>query len=346
MRIIALDAETFWSSKDYTLSKMGPVEYIRDGRFRAQLLGVDDGELAVYQGEDIAKSLSLIDWVNDMVVGHNAGAFDWLILSERYGIHPRWGLDTIFAMRWCGLSRVSPETHKALTALLGNGVKQDGTVVSDTKQWPDDFTPEEQKFFVRYCSDDTSQCRKNFVAMLPYLTDDCLRFMALTTRMATEPVFVLDTIMLEEYLKQLDAEAEEARQKIMSFFHFNTVADMLKAMRSKPKFAEMLRQLGVEPPMKLSEKKSATAGEPVYDYAFAKTDIEFLDLLEHEDPRVRLLVEIRLEMNSSILRSRCETLLKFARMNKPLPIMLSCFKAHTGRYSAGVSESKGDGINP
>jgi hypothetical protein len=34
-RIIAVDFETRWDSKDYTLSKMTTEEYIRDVRFKA-----------------------------------------------------------------------------------------------------------------------------------------------------------------------------------------------------------------------------------------------------------------------------------------------------------------------
>lgn len=342
MDVITLDFETYWSSKDYTLSKMGPIEYVRDARFVPQMIGVahNNDPVMVYSApESIQTALDKIDCDNDVIIGHNLSGFDALILSEYYGRRPKHIWDTICMMRWCGISSISRERLSALDEVLGIGEKKAGTVVSDKKNWPDDFTEEEQKFFMQYCADDVDQCRAAAKIMLPYMTDDALRFMSLTARMATEPIFELDEVMLEEYAKQLDAEAEQARLGIMELFHFDSVQSFLKAIRSKETFAFMLRKLGVEPPMKWSEQKKAQ------DYAFSKQDIDFLDLREHDDPRVCLLVETRLEFNSSVLRSRCETLLKFARQRKPLPILLSAFKAHTSRYTASANgEHSSDGI--
>ena len=55
MRIITLDYETYWNSKDkYTLTKMGPIEYIRDPRFMVQCVGVriDHGETVVCEARN------------------------------------------------------------------------------------------------------------------------------------------------------------------------------------------------------------------------------------------------------------------------------------------------------
>lgn len=375
MQVVVYDFETFWSSKDYTLSKTGPIEYIRDQRFTPQLVGISiNGQPAqVYQGRLTDTILAnQCDINNDIFIAHNGGGFDHLILSEHFGIKPRHMWDTIWMMRWTGLSSISGETHKALCELLGTGEKKAGTVVSDGKQWPGQFSQAEQQFFIEYCADDVNQCAANAKKMLPYMTDDALQFMSITARMGTEPAFELDEQLLDEFIKQLDAEADEARQKIMEVFHFDSLPMFFKAIRSAPKFADMLRELGVEPPVKYSAAKTATARKRLVDaqaalapghsdeaailqkslseldrtgvstYAFSKTDIDFLALREHDDPRVRLLVETRLEMNSSILRSRAETLLKFAKQKKPIPIMLSAFKARTGRYSAGSSEHSTD----
>lgn len=374
LKICVIDFETFWRSKDYSLSKMGPLEYVRSNLFASQLVGISvNGQPAkVYDRPTREQLQSLIDFDNDIIVGHNSAGFDALILSERYNIHPKHIWDTIYVMRWTGLSSVSGESHKALTALLGTGEKKDGTVVSDGKQWPNGFTSDEREFFAKYCADDVNQCMANMRIMLPYLTDDALQFMSITARMATEPAFVLDEQLLDEFIKQLDQEAEDARQKIMEVFHFENLPEFFSAIRSAEKFAGMLRQLGVEPPTKISVAKTASARQRILDeiarlshgqtdelavckeslsrldaegvstYAFSKTDIDFLALREHDDPRVRLLVETRLEMNSSILRSRAETFLKFAKQHKPVPIMLSAFKARTGRYSAGSGEGSTD----
>lgn len=366
--LVVIDFETYWDSKTYTLSKMGPIEYVRNENFAPQLcaFAMSNGsccvDCSVVEHERLRTTFENLDTHDVAWCGHNMHGFDSLILSEFFDFHPRQIWDTIAMMRWTGLSRVCRESHAALTEFLGNGHKAAGTVVSDHKQWPDDFTPEERMFFIQYCKDDAGQCYQNAQAMLPYMTPDALRFMSITARMATEPSFVLDEDLLLEYLSDLDAAADKARQELMAMFSFASNADMLAALRSADKFADMLRSLGVEPPLKESAAKTKTKREklqlaadagipgaaeelenmqPVMTYAFSKTDVDFVLMQDHPDQRVALLVRTRLQLNSSIDRSRAETLLKFARMHKPLPIMLGAWLAHTGRYSAGASADAG-----
>lgn len=366
--LVVIDFETYWDSKTYTLSKMGPIEYVRNEKFTPQLCAftLSNGsccvDCSVVEHERLRTTFENLDTHDVAWCGHNMHGFDSLILSEFFDFHPQKIYDTIAMMRWTGLSRVCRESHAALTEFLGNGNKAAGTVVSDHKQWPDDFTPEERAFFIQYCKDDAGQCYQNAQAMLPYMTPDALRFMSITARMATEPSFVLDEDLLLEYLSDLDAAADKARQELMAMFSFQTNADMLAALRSADKFADMLRSLGVEPPLKESAAKTKTKREklqlaadagrpgaaeelenmqPVMTYAFSKTDVDFVLMQDHPDPRVALLVRTRLQLNSSIDRSRAETLLKFARMHKTLPIMLGAWLAHTGRYSAGASADAG-----
>lgn len=366
--LVVIDFETYWDSKTYTLSKMGPIEYVRNENFVPQLCAftLSNGsccvDCSVVEHERLKTTFENLDTHDVAWCGHNMHGFDSIILSEFFDFHPRQIWDTIAMMRWTGLSRVCRESHAALTEFLGNGHKAAGTVVSDHKQWPDDFTPEERMFFIQYCKDDAGQCYQNAQAMLPYMTPDALRFMSITARMATEPSFVLDEDLLLEYLSDLDAAADKARQELMAMFSFASNADMLAALRSADKFADMLRSLGVEPPLKESAAKTKTKREklrlaadagipgaaeelenmqPVMTYAFSKTDVDFVLMQDHPDQRVALLVRTRLQLNSSIDRSRAETLLKFARMHKPLPIMLGAWLAHTGRYSAGASADAG-----
>lgn len=366
--LVVIDFETYWDSKTYTLSKMGPIEYVRNEKFTPQLCAftLSNGsccvDCSVVEHERLRTTFENLDTHDVAWCGHNMHGFDSLILSEFFDFHPQKIYDTIAMMRWIGLSRVCRESHAALTEFLGNGNKAAGTVVSDHKQWPDDFTLEERAFFIQYCKDDAGQCYQNAQDMLPYMTPDALRFMSITARMATEPSFVLDEDLLLEYLSDLDNAADKARQELMSMFSFKTNADMLAALRSADKFADMLRSLGIEPPLKESAAKTKTKREklqlaanagvpgaaeelenmqPVMTYAFSKTDVDFVLMQDHPDPRVALLVRTRLQLNSSIDRSRAETLLKFARMHKPLPIMLGAWLAHTGRYSAGASADAG-----
>ena len=372
-----IDFETYWSNV-YTLSKMGPIEYIRDPRFVPQLLAA----MRIVNQYELPKGL-VTDNIENMraflkradksaedpitLVGHNIAGFDALVLSEYFNVRPAFLIDTITMMNWIGYSRIIPRSHAALTELLGNGTKKAGTVVSCGKQWPQDFTPEEQQFFVQYCHDDAFQCAENLLQMMPHMSSDALLFGHITARMATEPVFELDEKLLEEYIAEIDAKVAQARKDLLSIFHFPTEEAFLQAIRSSAKFAVMLASLGVEPPMKESEAKTKTKKAqlemlmeqatteaeratlhqrmetelPVMTYAFSKTDLPFLALREHPDMRVQMLVNARLDHNTSIDRSRAERLLFFARQHKPIPIMLSAFNAHTGRYTAGAAEEGG-----
>lgn len=94
---------------------------------------------------------------------------------------------------------------------------------------------------------------------------------------------------------------------------------------SAEKCAGLLRALGVEPPTKISP----TTGKETY--AFAKTDEAFKELLEHEDPRVRVVAECRLQTKSTLEETRTERFINIADRG-PLPIPLRYYAAHTGRW--------------
>jgi DNA polymerase len=94
---------------------------------------------------------------------------------------------------------------------------------------------------------------------------------------------------------------------------------------SNAKFADMLREFGVEPPMKVSP----TTGKETY--AFAKTDEAFKALEEHEDKWVRALVAARLGNKSTIEETRTERFISIAKRGK-FPVPLRYYAAHTGRW--------------
>lgn len=371
-KFLFIDFETYWSSRDYTLSKMGPVEYVRDPRFEAQLLGVriNRAPVKVLQGEQIAAFLHGIDWSRRdiVVVGHNLHGFDALVLSEIYGVKPYYMIDTLCLARKAGIARVQSCSHKALCSYLGTGVKTDGTVISDGKHWPYDFTPEERAAFMKYCGEDVEQCSENFYAMQDYFDELELEFESLTARMVTTPMLEIDREAMENFLRMIDDETEATRQKVLEYFHFQNREDFLKAIRSQTSFRNMMRALGSDVPMKVSAKKTETArlalqvrayacdadaraklSDPqsyvVYTPALSKTDMDFLAMVDDPDPRVACLVQARLDTNSSIHRSRAVRFLELSENGRPIPIMLQCYKAHTGRYAAGNAEGKSDSIN-
>ena len=348
-RIVTIDFETYFD-KDYTLSKIGPIEYIRDFRFRILCAGikVNNGETKVYEEGELFKVLTSLelDSLDTYTLGHNMAGFDAIILSEAFDIKPAHVIDTIGLARWCGLARSVGCSHAVITAALGNGVKRHGTEWSIGRRCQAEFTKEQWANFKQYCHDDTEQCYNNFKAMLPYIgSKDAIRFISLTADMATRPILELDSVMLHDYIKKLNRDAESSMQSLLSLFHFGSKEEFLKSIRSADKFVALMKQLGVEPPMKRSDAKSKTAGHVVLAPALSKNDLEFKALLDHPDPRVRLLVSTRLERNSSIELTRAERLYKMSLTGLPLPVLLQTFSAHTSRYSAGNSEGATDGLN-
>lgn len=370
MRIVVLDFETYWNSKDYTLSKIGPISYIRDSRFSAQLMSyiVTDASTMTYDRVRVAEHDNIpavlaalrLDAPDVVTVAHNGNGFDFLILSEIYHVVPRIAIDTMCMERWTGVSRIQNESLKSMAKFFQCGEKVEGTVISDGRKWPEDFTPDERTAFIQYCRNDTEQCFLSFKAMLPFMTADALLFSSITAKMACNPVLRLDDDMLTAYLNELSDKVTKARNDINKMFMFKSDEDFLKAIRSSASFVKMLELLGRKPPMKYSVAKSETKRKKleaegktnlseedyaVYTPALAKSDLDFVAMASDADERVALLVRTRLENNSSIQRSRAETFHALAKSGRPMPVMLNAFKAHTSRYTAGNSEGSSDKLN-
>lgn len=370
MRIVVLDFETYWDSKNYTLSKIGPISYIRDSRFSAQLMSyiVTDASTMTYDRVRVAEHDNIpavlaalkLDAPDVVTVAHNGNGFDFLILSEIYHVVPRIAIDTMCMERWTGVSRIQNESLKSMAKFFQCGEKVEGTVISDGRKWPEDFTPDERTAFIQYCRNDTEQCFLSFKAMLPFMTADALLFSSITAKMACNPVLRLDDDMLTAYLNELSDKVTKARNDINKMFMFKSDEDFLKAIRSSASFVKMLELLGRKPPMKYSVAKSETKRKKleaegktnlseedyaVYTPALAKSDLDFVAMASDADERVALLVRTRLENNSSIQRSRAETFHALAESGRPMPVMLNAFKAHTSRYTAGNSEGSSDKLN-
>ena len=110
--------------------------------------------------------------------------------------------------------------------------------------------------------------------------------------MFTEPKLVLNKGLLLTHLTKVQKQKAEL---------LASAGVEKEDLLSNPKFAELLRQFGVEPPMKRSP-----ANPEKETYAFAKTDEEFKALLEHDDPRVQILTAARLGNKSTIEESRTQ----------------------------------------
>jgi len=134
--------------------------------------------------------------------------------------------------------------------------------------------------------------------------------------MFTEPVLRLDEYLLQQHL----VEVKDRKKRLLD----ECVAN-IEDLMSNQKFAEVLRGLGVEPPMKIS----LTTGKEAL--ALAKSDEGFKALAEHPDERVQTLVAARLGNKTTLEETRTERLIGIAGRGE-IPVPLSYYAAHTGRW--------------
>jgi DNA polymerase len=109
-----------------------------------------------------------------------------------------------------------------------------------------------------------------------------------------------------------------------------TAAQMTLA--SAPKFAEFLRSLGAEVPM----KPSPSNPEKMIP-ALSKTDEAFLALQESDNELVALAASARLGVKSTQVETRLEAFIAVARAcNGMMPIALAYYGGHTGRWGGAL----------
>jgi len=316
--LITLDTETYYD-KDYSLSKLTTEEYIRDPRF--QVIGVStkvnaDPPVWVSGGaREILRHLHSLPWDDAMLLCQNT-MFDGAILSWRCGIRPKALADTMLMSRAVHGTEVS-HSLKSIAERMGVGKKGNEVLQAIGKRL-EDFTPHELAKYGAYCDNDVSLTYEIFRRFM----DDGfpmeeLKLIDATLRMFTEPVLELDAHALRRHLT-------DVREKKQALLDAAGVKDR-KDLMSNNRFAEMLQEYGVEPPI----KTSPTTGKETY--AFAKTDEEFVALREHEDIRVQTLVDARLGNKSTLEETRTERFLDIAKRGA-LPIPVKYYAAHTGRW--------------
>jgi len=324
MDIVTIDFETYYDPV-FSLSKMTTESYIRSPQFQVIGVGVkvNNHPTDWYTGENPGSFLNSLDYSNKAILCHHT-AFDGAILSWHFGIRPRLWLDTLSMARPMHSVSVGGSLA-ALTAYYGLGVK--GTeVVNALGKRREDFSPEEMARYAEYCINDVEITRKLFDKLKQGFPASELLVIDQTLRMYTEPVIQLDVPLLQQHLVEVN---ERKAALISSLDETGASGEALtKMLMSNDIFAQYLKKLGVEPPVKTSLKTGKQA------WAFAKTDKGMTDLLEHPDDRVQAVVTARLGVKSTIEQTRTEALIGVAGRGA-LPIMLNYYGAHTGRFSGG-----------
>ena len=316
MDVYTLDFETYYD-QDYSLSKMTTEDYVRDSRFEVIGLAIKKNDKATQYLNDpgtIERLLSYIDFSQSAILAQNT-MFDGAILSWRYGVKPKVWFDTMCMGR--GLHGVDAGASlRALSERYGIGEK--GFEVHNAKgKRRADFTAEEAKKYGEYCIQDVELTYKLFKIMGANFPRTELKLIDVTLRMFIDPILDLDLGLLEQHLE----DTQDRKDKLLRDAGVTDKKDLM----SNLKFADMLRDLGVEPPMKIS----LTTGKETY--AFAKSDEDFKALQEHEDDRVQSLVAARLGNKSTLEETRTQRFIGISKRGR-LPVPIRYYAAHTGRW--------------
>jgi DNA polymerase len=270
--------------------------------------------------DETAEWLAQFDWGNHFVLAHNA-IFDASIMTWIFGQRPKAWLDTMSMAR----AVLGPNASVSLEKLSNHfGLGTKGTEVVNAKGLRREDFPEDQLAqYGEYCKNDVELTYKLYAELNGTFPIKEKRLIDITIRMFSDPLLELDTKRLEEHLQGV----RDRKEKL-----FTDSGITKEVLNSSAKFADLLRENHVYPPIKISP---ATGKET---YAFAKSDVDFVALLEHPNEVVQAIVAARLGAKSTLEETRTERFIDIAKRGpimgalRRAPIPLKYYAAHTGRW--------------
>jgi len=332
MKIVGLDFETYYD-KEYSLRKMTPVEYVLDPRFEMIGCAVKDPGQKPYwvEGPDFPRYIAQAD-KNAGYLSHNM-LFDGCILSYRHNFRPRLLVCSMSIARAVlghvlrSVSLKSVATHLNLGAKGGTVANVIGMNLAAIKAHPALY-----KEYQDYsCNDDDLAMAifDKLVTQDKLFPISELAVLDMVLRCGLQPRFQLDQTVLAEHLNEVKASKAQLLAQAGLQYDANGKAP---ALMSNDQFAALLQGLGVDPPMKIS----LTTGKETF--AFAKSDPQFIELADDENPSVQALVGARLGHKSTLEETRTERFIKISRLWWPdqgnaalMPVPLNFSAAHTHR---------------
>lgn len=339
--VYGLDAETFYEEgkSGYSLKndKIATTDYVIDPRFKLHCMSVQahTWKAPRVMTEAQFKTWSrTINWRRTGVLAHHA-QFDGFIMSHHYGIKP--------AAMFCTMSMGRPLLPITVGRSLDGMLKAFGEVGKEGAEalvavaGKRDLTRAELKALMTYAGHDIQKTWWLFHKLRDYLPLDELRLIDRTIRMYTDPTLLIDKAAIEQVLEADIANKIALVKKLKIRDELGKLAPYdiaAKSLTSADQFSELLRDAGIEPPMKVSAKKSEKAGYEILVPAFSKQDQDFKDLESHENRRVRELIGARFAVKSTLMESRCTRLAERSRIG-PQPVYLNYYGAKPGRWSGG-----------
>ncbi len=382
-KVVTVDFETYFDA-EYTLKKLSTSEYVRDHRFKIQMVGIKIGKrkTKIYDGKKGVVALKAIDWSTHYLLCHHTH-FDGFIMSHHLGIVPHFYTDTLSMARGLHSNEVDGDLDSVAKFYGGEG-KVEG-FLEKTKgvlEW----SPTLFKEGGIYCGQDIDECFRIFCAMLPKMPAEEMELIDLIVRMFCDPVLKVDIPRVEaEHAREVERREKlfftainpqdydiggehydkdfhkkslikgPAERALESVERLTLIAKRL--LGNNEFYADLLRAEDIEPPVKISPawmKKSAAErnDEDKWTYAFAKTDLAFVNLpddVEHwrrtldpnkkrdvpkiaaKQARIQTLIDARLATKSTGNITRAARFLEAGRDGMCLPVGYAYYRAHTGR---------------
>ena len=387
-RLVTIDLETYFD-QDYTLKKMSTSEYVRDKRFKAQMLSIKIGrkKTKVITGDTrIMMALKSINWSTHALLCHNT-AFDGFILSHHYGVVPSRYYCTLSMARGLHSNEIGAGLDEVSVFYGGAGkvkdvLEQTHGVLNWDRKLIATVTP--------YAERDTDECFRIFSEMVKVYPAHELDLINITMRMFCDPVLRVDIPRVQkEYEREVAKRKEILLTAIPNLESYDThdergryigvldkksgrdtlageeraMAVAKKVVGSNEKFVQLLLDAGLPEDgiprklspawMKLSKEERLEQTDKKWSYAFAKDDLEFVDLPDRVwelrtdlnpnkegdiiqavaiSESLRNLVAVRLAVKSTTNITRAERFLEAGRDGMKLPVGYSYYRAHTGRF--------------
>ena len=305
-RLVSIDFETYYDD-DYTLSKYSTSEYVRDPRFKAQMMYLKVGrkKAEIVPPNKIRAKLRAINWGTHALLCHHT-QFDGLILSHHYGVVPHYYYDTLSMARGLHSNEIGAGLDEVSMYYGGAGKIPD---VLETTKGVRDWSPALFQKVSPYCMNDGDEMLRVFEEMWPSMPTDEMDLIDVIVRMFCHPVLKVNLPKVQAELERELAEREILLTTIIDLAPYKADEALYKALLPKkaeralpPKehdilmtkrivgsnnhFSRLLESEGVDPPVKISpawmkrtkEQRIATEETDKWTYAFAKDDIEFANL--------------------------------------------------------------------
>jgi len=307
---------------------MDPPSYILDPRFEVicASVAINNRPGYVVDGPDLPRFLK--DLPREVILVSHNQLFDACVLSWQYGWTPAMLVDTLALSRTLLGHKLRSHSLKKVAEHLGLPPK--GEEIMRVQGWSraDIIANGYWDAFTKYCLNDTEICREIYRRLAPKLPTEELVLHDMILRCAVEPSLRLNSEVLSVHL----AEERQRKELTLAKAMMTSMIEGKSSLMSNDKFAKVLTAMGIDPPRKVSVATGLTT------WAFAKTDEEFLELMDHPDERVQAVVLARLGLKTTIEETRTERMINIGTLDFPhhggtgvMPIPLKVGAAHTHR---------------